>query len=301
MGTNLIGANILGVESMKKTLSKSMAVLRLVISLIWIALSIFAMFYTHKTVQRAQSWLGETLAPLIESIDNVHAIMVESNDVLVGVEESLDSVQDVTVDMTILLTDTRPLVSESTEVIASDIPGAIEGIQASMPSLIETAATVDETLRFLSNFEASIPIPFRDSLSFGLGIDYDPETPLDQALEDLNGNMDGIPENLRDLEDDLTTANDNLLVVRDDLSALADDLYEINQELKDINPRLEALTEDVQALQSTLTGVEERAVTVLPIARAVTISLLALILLAQLPTIYMALLVLRGEIFSDQA
>lgn len=285
---------------MKKTLSKSMAVLRLVISLIWIALSVVAIIYAHRTIQQAQNWLGESLTPLIESVDNLHAIMDESNDVLVGVEESLDSVQDTTVDVTLLLTDTRPLVSETTEVIASDVPDAIEGIQTSMPSLIETAATVDETLKFLSNFQASIPIPFRDALSFGLGIDYDPEIPLDQALEDLGGNLDGIPENLRGLEEDLTTANDNLLVVRDDLSALADDLYEINQELKDINPQLEALTEDVQALQSTLAGVEERAATLLPILRTVTIAFFALILLAQLPTIYMALLVLRGDIFPDQ-
>ena len=277
-----------------------MAVLRLMISLIWIALSVVAIIYAHRTIQQAQNWLGESLTPLIESVDNLHAIMDESNDVLVGVEESLDSVQDTTVDVTLLLTDTRPLVSETTEVIASDVPDAIEGIQTSMPSLIETAATVDETLKFLSNFQASIPIPFRDALSFGLGIDYDPEIPLDQALEDLGGNLDGIPENLRGLEEDLTTANDNLLVVRDDLSALADDLYEINQELKDINPQLEALTEDVQALQSTLAGVEERAATLLPILRTVTIAFFALILLAQLPTIYMALLVLRGDIFSDQ-
>ena len=277
-----------------------MAVLRLMISLIWIALSVVAIIYAHRTIQQAQNWLGESLTPLIESVDNLHAIMDESNDVLVGVEESLDSVQDTTVDVTLLLTDTRPLVSETTEVIASDVPDAIEGIQTSMPSLIETAATVDETLKFLSNFQASIPIPFRDALSFGLGIDYDPEIPLDQALEDLGGNLDGIPENLRGLEEDLTTANDNLLVVRDDLSALADDLYEINQELKDINPQLEALTEDVQALQSTLAGVEERAATLLPILRTVTIAFFALILLAQLPTIYMALLVLRGDIFPDQ-
>jgi len=285
---------------MKKTFSKSMAVLRLVISLIWIALSVVAILYTNRTIQQAQSWLGETLAPLIESVDTVHAIMDESNDVLVGVEESLDSAQDTTVDVTILLTDTRPLVSETTEVIASDVPDAIEGIQTSMPSLIETAATVDETLRFLSKFEASIPIPFRDALSFGLGVDYDPEIPLDEALEDLSGNMDGIPENLRGLEEDLNTANDNLLVVRDDLSTLAEDLYEINQQLKDINPQLEALTEDVQALQSTLAGVEERAATILPIVRTVAFALFALILLAQLPPIYMALLVLRGDIFSDQ-
>jgi uncharacterized protein YoxC len=261
---------------------------------------VVAIIYAHRTIQQAQIWLGESLAPLIESVDNLHAIMDESNDVLVGVEESLDSVQTATVDVTVLLTDTRPLVSETTEVIASDVPDAIEGIQTSMPSLIETAATVDETLRFLSNFQASIPIPFRDALSFGLGIDYDPEIPLNQALEDLGGNLDGIPENLRGLEEDLTTANDNLLVVRDDLSALADDLYEINQELKDINPQLEALTEDVQALQTTLAGVEERAATLLPILRTVSIAFFALILLAQLPTIYLALLVLRGDIFSDQ-
>lgn len=286
---------------MKKTLSKSMAVLRLLVSLIWITLSVVAMIYTNRAVQQAQSWLGDTLASLVESVDNVHAVMDESSDVLIAVEESLDSAQDATIDVTVLLTDTRPLVSETTEVIASDVPDAIEGIQTSMPSLIETAATVDETLRFLSKFEASIPIPFRDALSFGLGVDYDPNVPLDQALEDLNGNLDGIPENLRGLENDLTTANENLLLVRDDLSALADDLDEINQQLKDINPQLDALTEDVQALQSTLAGVEERAATILPVARTATVAFLTLILLGQLPNIYVASLVLREDSFSEEA
>jgi len=277
-----------------------MAVLRLLISLIWITLSVTAMIYTHRIMLEAQAWLGEKLVPLVESVDNVHAIMEESGDVLVSVEESLDSVQDATVDVTVLLTDTRPLVSETTEVIASDVPEALEGVQASMPSLIETAATVDETLRFLSAFKMSIPIPFRDALTFGLGIDYDPAIPLDQALEDLNSNLDGIPEDLRGLENDLTTASDNLLVVRDDLSVLADDLDEITEALKDINPQLEALTEDVQALQSTLVDVEERATTLLPVARTVTMAFLVLILLGQLPGIYMALVVLRGDIVLDR-
>lgn len=285
---------------MKKILSKSMAVLRLIIGLIWAALSIAGMVYVHKGAQQAQSWLEGKLSPLVESVGTVHSILVESGDVLIEVEESLDSAQDATVDVTLLLTDARPLVAETTEVIASDVPEALEGVQASMPSLIETAATVDETLIFLSNVKMSIPLPFQEALSLGLGVDYDPEVPLDQALEDLNENLDGIPEDLRGLEDDLETANLNLLVVRDDLSALAGDLNQINRQMKDLNPQIEALTEDVQALQTYLENVEERSLTLLPVVEKAAIAFLALILLGQLAPMYLAVLVLRGDMFSEQ-
>ncbi|MEA3349912.1 MAG: hypothetical protein U9Q82_04760 [Chloroflexota bacterium] len=278
---------------MKKNLEISMGTLRLAVGLIWAALSIAGMIYGDKTIQAAQEWMDLKMSPVIESLGTVHTILIEAGDVLTTVETSLATVGGATTDVALTLTDTRPLVDETAQVLVYDVPETIEGVQDSMPSLIETAATVDETLAFLSAFKMVVPIPFGDDVDIGLGVDYNPEVPLDQALEDLNDNLEGLPEDLRALEDNLDTADANLLILSDDLSALADDLSDVNQQMEDINPQLDDVADDVQALRIALEDVQERGLEVLPTVRMVYMVLLSLILLGQVPAVYAGVILLR--------
>ncbi|MBS1248650.1 MAG: hypothetical protein MAG431_00209 [Chloroflexi bacterium] len=184
--------------------------------------------------------------------------------------------------------DTRPLVEESSQVITEDLPLALEGMQDSMPTLIETASAVDSTLRLLSAVNLSIPNPLGENFSFGLGIDYAPDVPLDQALESLNTNLEGVPEDLRGLEDNLETADANLRVLSEDLIDLENDLGRVNQQVQDLNPRVETLAENTQNIQTTLEDNQDNYKRALYMTQALYYLFWALILLGHIPSVHKA-------------
>ncbi len=229
-----------------------------------------------------------------DNLEILHELLDETGEVLVAVEDSLATLHTTTVDLTLLLTDTRPLIDDTAQVITQDVPQALDDVQTSMPSLIETAAAVDETLTFLSGFQLTIPNPFGEAFKIGLGVDYAPEVPLDDALVVLSGNLEGIPEDLRDLENDFKLASTNVLTLRDDLAVMADDLYEINQQIEDLGPLVGQMAEDVQISQNSVEEYQHKLDDLANQARIVYVVFFSLILLAQVPGIYAGVMILRG-------
>ncbi len=272
-----------------------MGMIRILVSLVWSVISIAGLLLGDKIIQSSKELLNRNLAMAHENLIIATDLLEESGDVLVTVENSLDTVRDAIVDVTFTLTDTRPLIDEASQIIAQDVPEAMDGVQASMPTLIETAAAVDETLTFLSALQLTVPNFFGADWTVGLGIDYDPEVPLDQALEELSRNLKDIPEDLRRMENDLNTASLNLLTLRDDLAVLADDLYAVNQQVEDLEPQLEALEENFLDMQVSLVELGEKSVDMLPTIRVFYMAFFSLILIGQVPSFYVGAMLLRGD------
>lgn len=273
-----------------------MGILRLLICLIWAALSITGLYYGDRVIHCSQDFLDRNLTVFEENLSNAYGLLDETGEALSSVEESLGTVREAIVGITFTLTDTRPLIAEASQVITQDVPEALEGVQASMPGLIETAAAVDDTLTFLSGFQFTIPNPFGEAFKIGLGVDYTPEVPLDQALENLNSNLEDIPEDLRGMENDLNTTSIDLLTLRDDLSVLAEDLYLVNQQVEDLEPQIEELAESLSDVQSSIEETRKKYAEELPAIRLVYMIFFSLILVSQAPSAYVGLILIRSDV-----
>ncbi|MBL6965609.1 MAG: hypothetical protein ISR60_03550 [Anaerolineales bacterium] len=269
--------------------------MRLLLSIIWAGLSIAAAFYGDQVLQDVQIRLSESLELADVNLTTLTAIIEETGDVLLAAQTSLETVHQTTVDVSLTLTDTRPLVDDAAQVITQDIPIALDGVQASMPSVIETAAAVDETLIFLSAFQFTVPNPFGADLTLGLGIDYAPEVPLDIALESLGSNLEDIPGELRGLEDDFENTSINLLTLRDDLSALADDLYLINQQVDELYPQVDALAASIQQLHQSLSQIQTQLDTKIQNIWLGYLVLLGLVFISQIPAAYQGIVMIKEK------
>jgi hypothetical protein len=217
-------------------------------------------------------------------------------DVVSSTQQSLTTVQQSTHDVSIALADARPLLWTTTKVVTLDVPDAIEGVQESMPSLIETAKSADETLNWLSNFKFSIPNPFGTAWSYDLGISYNPEVPLDQALEDMSGNLEGVPDDLREMEESLSTADSNLVIVSDDLAILAGDLESMNRQITDINPQLEGFASSLLDVQKNVQNIQSGLTKNFSTIRNIVSFILCLIVLTQIPSLYWGWVLVKGGI-----
>lgn len=272
-----------------------MGLLLMLTSITWAGLAIAGMFYGGQVIQASPDWLEQRLSPVYESLEIVQDILIEIVDVLVEAEHSLVTLQETTVDVSLTLTDTRPLIDDASKVITQDVPEALDGVQSSMPSLIETAAAVDDALELLSRINIVIPNLFGDDWEIGLGINYSPAVPLDMALYELSYNLEDIPEDLRSMENDFQTASSNLLSLRSDLMLLTDDIYEIDQQLQDIIPQVQDLAEEIESTQDALVKKQDQFGALLPTIRLVVMTLLSLILIGQLPAMYVGLMLIRSN------
>lgn len=107
------------------------------------------------------------------------------------------------------------LVSEIGDQASGDIADSLESTVAAMPGLIRTGRLIDRTLR---------------ALTF-VGVDYDPDVPLDEALESLRDSLSPLPEEIRDQAELLRAAGEDLREIGQDAGSLAASLLEIRIDL----------------------------------------------------------------------
>ena len=200
-------------------------------------------------------------------------------------------------DAGIALEDLRPVLWKTTKVVTIDVPDALDGVHNSLPSLIETAKSVDETLTWLSNFKLTIPNPFGTDWEYDLGISYDPEMPLDQALEGMGQNLEDIPDNMRDLNESLATTDANLIIVSDDLAYLAGDLDTMNRQVQEIIPQIETLAGNIESGMETFQQTRTNIPEAFDLIRKILKIFLGLLIFTQIPSLYMGWLLISGKLF----
>jgi hypothetical protein len=279
-----------------KNISRIMGVIWIITSFAWVVLSISGLLYGLKWLENLEMGLNDNLILLVDSLDSVHGIVTETTDVVSSTQTSLGSIQLSVYDASNAFDEARPLLWTTTKVVTNDVPAALDGVQESMPSLIATAKSVDETLIWLSNFGFTIPNPFGADFSYDLGIDYDPDVPLDQAMENMSGNLEGVPDDLREMEESLNNADENLVVISDDLASLAGDLDILNEQIADIYPRLDALAASIENIQDSFEDMQDGFPHSFETARKILMGILVLLIITQIPTIYLGWVFSSGKL-----
>jgi len=278
-----------------KNLPRIIGLIWIITSLAWSVLSIAGLLYGLNWLENLEKGLDDNLTLLVDSLDSVNGIVTETTNVISSTQTSLASVQLSVQDASNALNDARPLLWTTTKVVTIDVPAALEGVQESMPSLIATAKSVDETLTWLSGFGFTIPNPFGADFSYDLGIDYDPAVPLDQAMEDMSGNLEGVPDDLRGMEESLNNADENLVVVSDDLASLASDLDNLNNQIANVYPQLDALSTSIENIQDSFEDVQSDFPHSFDMARKILISTMVLLIFTQIPTIFLGWVLGSGK------
>lgn len=127
------------------------------------------------------------------------------------------------------------LVIDISDRTVEDVAASLDSAVAAMPGLIQTGRLVDRTLQALSL----------------VGVDYDPATPLDEALQSLEDSLAPLPEQIRDQTMLLDAAADDLSEMSEDAGALAASLLEIRIELLDAEDVISKAATDVEEVAET--------------------------------------------------
>lgn len=159
---------------------------------------------TQQTVESA----AEVVEDVSSATDAAMAAIASSRRVIIEIENAARS------SGTALAT-VEDLLSEVGDAVGGDIANSIESTVDAMPGLIQTGRVVDRTLRALTL----------------VGVDYDPDVPLDEALEDLQASLAPMPEEIRSQAELVGVAAGDLSRIAQDARTLAAGLLDIRVEL----------------------------------------------------------------------
>lgn len=214
---------------------KALGWLMLAIGVSGIILSIIGIISGRQLIDAIGASMRGNLTTTVDSLDTVRETLVLTRSTVAQLETGLETAEESASNVSTAITESRPLLSESSRIVTDDVPESIETFQESLPALIEVSAAMDNTLRRLSAFQIDrsiLGIP----LNFDLGVDYDPEVPFDQSVRELGESLEGMPEQLRSLEQYIETTDENLLTMSEDLARLSADLEDINSTMDEVEP-----------------------------------------------------------------
>ncbi len=218
------------------------------VGLLGLIISVTGAIYTWQLIGVTGRSLITTLDIAGESLDTVADTLRLTKTAVTQMESSVATVQTTAANVSSTISETRPLMDQITTVISEDVPGTLNALQNTMPSLTQTAGVIDNTLRTLSAFGIDRNLGLFN-LNFDLGIDYDPEVPFGESVADLGESLEGLPEHLEMLDESISNTADNLQIIGGNMGELAANLDEINRTVADINPLLDEYIVTVHELQ----------------------------------------------------
>jgi septation ring formation regulator EzrA len=273
-----------------------MGFLKAILGLVWIGLLVFFFVYGRRGLGWTEKKLSETLATTNKNFTDINALLFEIVDVMDRIDQSLGTIEEATTDASISLSETRPILDDTSTVLVEEIPDALDEVQDAMPGVIEAAAVIDDAMTILSKFNYQIPKPFsEDSWVISLGVDYHPVLPLDQALQNLSEKLESIPDELRGIEDDLNNAKVNLAIISGDLMNVASDLESIKGQVDDINPQIEIISDNLSKAQESMERTKSRIPQIVDVIEKWFMGVMILGIVSQIPSVYFGLFFMRSE------
>lgn len=278
---------------MKHIITRFMGYSRILFNVLWVALGVTGIIYGLRGIEIIETATINNLIIIDKNIEIVKNLLVEVVDVIEKIDQSLSTIEQSSIDAGIGLIETRPMIDKTSQVVTEDLPKALDDMQSSMPSVIEAAAMIDQTLYILSKFRFTIPVPFGNDIEIGLGIDYTPSIPLEDALVQLNSNLEGIPDRMRSIEGDLVTTDINLGIMSEDMSDMADDLGLMRVQVADITPEFEKMINNLETLQNSIEKSKKNLPNTINSVRSIIIVLLVLIILSQIPSAFVGYMLVK--------
>jgi hypothetical protein len=270
----------------------------LLVSLILIALLLGGAFFVGQALDSVVEGLENVLTLTADTLGTVSVTLEQTKTTIAEANNALDTAAEATVNLNKTINDMQPLMEGTTKVVTEDVPGNIEAIQATIPSIVQVAAVVDNALTRLSNFgiEQTIPIPFNPiTLEFDLGIDYEPEEPFDESISALGDSLEDMPEELRSLQGDLETLSADLELLSGNIESAAGDIEAINNEVALFIPIIDDYLRIVDQINDSLGQVSADMFTQLERAKTAIIVLLVFLAFSQLTPLYLGWELVTGQ------
>lgn len=189
---------------------------------------------------RASGRLAGTVEPLGDLVVNVSEAVEATQVIVARTIEAVEGIESATRSAGRTLDSVSNLIDSTSDVIGGDLANGLDDAVSTLPALVDTGRIIDRTMRTLSL----------------VGVDYDPEVPLDESLASLEESLMPIPGQLRDQVAALEEVRTDIDVVVRDAGSLAATLLEARIEMAEAQDILVTTGENVTRAADSLASIE---------------------------------------------
>lgn len=163
--------------------------------------------------------LRSSLALTDDALEALDASVAVADETVVVVRDGLAGLEETARGLEPSLTRGGTLMSDAADLTGTSVADSLDAVNASLPALTRVAGAIDRTLTAVGQ------LPFTQG--------YAPEQPLDTSVRDLETNLAGVPDRLREQAQLLAGAGDDLSAAGGDVTAIADDLAALRTSMED--------------------------------------------------------------------
>lgn len=211
---------------------------------------------------RVTGSIKDLVDPLAEMSDNVSEALEASQVLVTQTRDAITSIEAATRSTARTLNSANEALGEVAGLAGGDIAEGLDAAVTTVPALIDTASVIDTTMR---------------ALSF-VGVDYDPDVPLDDSLSDLETILTPIPDQIRDQAVLLEDIQDDLTDIGTDAGELAAVLLETRISLMEVDDIVSDAAENAARAAAAVKTIEveiesvDTAIRLVAIAAAVALA-----------------------------
>lgn len=221
-----------------RTRRKFLGIIMLLVAVTGLGISVAGVIVGRQLIDNIGAGLDQTLALSVESLDNIEDTLLLTKQTIRQVNDGVETVEGTALNLSRTLNETRPLLGQLSQVASEDLPASLEAIQSAIPTVSDAAAAIDDTLVTLNNFRIDQSI-FGIPIQYDLGINYAPDVPFDQTIDEVGGSLDGVPQRLRTLKIYLNVASTNLGTASGDMRSISRNLKTINTSVAAVEPLID--------------------------------------------------------------
>ncbi len=224
-------------------IKRILGVVIILTSILGLAVCVFVIAAGPPALDRVAAGVDDNISSLGGTLETVSQTLrlaqQTSSQVIAGLNTAEISVRNTA----IIVNQTRPLVTNANAIVTGDLANSLDQLQAAIPTLASLAGNIDRTLSFLNRVNI---------LGYGLGIDYNPEVPLDQSITAIGATFNGIPAKLRGMSTSMDAADQGMQVSAANLESIGANLHEINASFSQFTGQFDAYLRTTAAVRQRL-------------------------------------------------
>jgi uncharacterized phage infection (PIP) family protein YhgE len=264
----------------------------LLIGLAGVTISVGGIIYVQTIPEDPPGLVEDQLGLLQDSLVTLSGTITTTSQGLTTISDSLASLQDTTLQWTDAVSNTLPAIESADTLITQQLPDALRTVQETLPALEQTASIVDQTLIQVSQLQSLLRTL---GLISSAPIYYNPDLLLGDGIAQLDGTLEGLPEQLESFGPSLDLVKQQLGVVNDTIVQINDINVAVTQDVQRLNENVDELNGIIARLEDVPGEVRTDFRDLVRMLKPVLTGLLVWLGLSQLVPLYFGFQVLRGQ------
>jgi hypothetical protein len=205
---------------------------------------------------RATTTVTRTIVPVVAVVEDVVASIEASEVLFERTTEAIESIENATRSSVRTLDSVATVLDETAVIAGGGIADSLDAAVDTLPGLISTSGVIDSTMRALRL----------------VGVDYDPQMPLDESLERLEASLAPVPGQIRDQVALLEDVQADLDQIVEDGRGLAAVLLEARLDMVAAERLLRSARANAEAAAESVAAIEGEIDTYDTLARLVVVA-----------------------------